>query len=107
LTTATRHLEFAYPAFTQSVGVHQSRGVGHRFVGMPGSEVCDLQLTVEHAWRRYSEELRDRLDAASTPGVMLALLEEELAGARPVHKTRLLLEQLVGRWSPPDRTANC
>jgi hypothetical protein len=29
-------------------------------------------------WGRYGDELRDRLDAASSPVVMLALLEEEL-----------------------------
>jgi AraC-like DNA-binding protein len=78
LTTGTRHLEFAYPAFTRSVGVHFKPWGWAPFVGMPGSEVCDLPLTVEQVWGRYGDELRDRLDAASDPGVMLALLEEEL-----------------------------
>jgi AraC-like DNA-binding protein len=78
LTTGTRHIEFAYPAFTRSVGVHFKPWGWAPFVGMPGSEVCDVQLAVEHVWGRYGEELRDRLDAASTPGVMLAVLEEEL-----------------------------
>jgi AraC-like DNA-binding protein len=48
------------------------------FVGIPGSEVRDLPLTVEQVWGRYGDELRDRLDAAATPGKMLALLEAEL-----------------------------
>ena len=78
LTTATRHLDFAYPAFTRSVGVHFKPWGWAAFVGIPGSELCDLPLTVEQVWGRYGGELRDRLDAASTPGEMLALLEDEL-----------------------------
>jgi AraC-like DNA-binding protein len=78
LTTGTRHLEFAYPAFTRSVGVHFKPWGWAPFVGIPGSEVCDLPLTVEQVWGRYGDDLRDQLDAASTPGKMLALLEEEL-----------------------------
>lgn len=78
LTTGTRHLEFAYPAFTRSVGVHFKPWGWAPFVGIPGAEVCDLQLTVEQVWGRYGDELRDRLDAAATPETMLALLEEEL-----------------------------
>ncbi|MEO3927636.1 helix-turn-helix domain-containing protein [Micromonosporaceae bacterium B7E4] len=78
LTTGTRHLEFAYPALTRSVGVHFKPWGWAPFVGIPGSEICDLQLTVEQVWGRYGDELRDRLDAASTPAEMLALLEEEL-----------------------------
>ncbi|MGH8880437.1 MAG: AraC family transcriptional regulator [Stackebrandtia sp.] len=78
LTTGTRHLEFAYPAFTRSVGVHFKPWGWAPFVGIPGSEVCDLQLTVEQVWGRYGDELRDRLDAASTPGKILAQFEEEL-----------------------------
>jgi hypothetical protein len=67
-TAGTRHLEFAYPAFTRSVGVHFKPWGWAPFVGIPGSEVCDLQLAVEQVWGRYGEELRDELDAASTPG---------------------------------------
>jgi AraC-like DNA-binding protein len=78
LTTGTRHLEFAYPAFTRSVGVHFKPWGWAPFVGIPGSEVCDLPLTVEQVWGRYGDELRDRLHAASTPGKMLAVLEAEL-----------------------------
>jgi AraC-like DNA-binding protein len=78
LTTGTRHLEFAYPPFTRSVGVHFKPWGWAPFVGIPGSEVCDLQLTVEQVWGRCGDELRDRLDAASTPAEMLALLEEDL-----------------------------
>jgi AraC-like DNA-binding protein len=78
LTTGTRHLEFAYPSFTRSVGVHFKPWGWAPFVGIPGSEACDLQLTVEQVWGRYGDELRDRLDVASNPGGMLALLEEEL-----------------------------
>lgn len=78
LTTGTRYLEFAYPAFTRSVGVHFKPWGWAPFVGIPGVEVCDLQLTVEQLWGRYGDELRDQLDAASTPETMLALLEEEL-----------------------------
>jgi AraC-like DNA-binding protein len=78
LTTGTRHIEFGYPASTRSVGVHFKPWGWTPFVGIPGSEVCDLQLTVEQMWGRFGDELRDRLDAASTPGKMLALLEEEL-----------------------------
>jgi AraC-like DNA-binding protein len=78
LTMGTRHLEFAYPALTRSVGVHFKPWGWAPFVGAPGSEICDLQLTVEQVWGRYGDELRDRLDAASTPERMLALLEAEL-----------------------------
>lgn len=78
LTTGARHLEFAYPAFTRSVGVHFTPWGWAPFVGIPGAEVCDLQLTVAQVWGCYGDGLRDRLDAASTPGRMLALLEEEL-----------------------------
>lgn len=78
LTTGTRHLEFSYPAYTRSVGVHFKPWGWAPFVGIPGSEVCDLHLTVEQVWGRYGDELRDRLDAAPTPEEMLALLDEEL-----------------------------
>ncbi len=78
LTTGTRHIEFAYPAFTRSVGVHFKPWGWAPFVGIPGSELCDLPLTVEQVWGRHGDELRDRLDVASTPGQMLAVLEEQL-----------------------------
>ncbi|MFY1691818.1 helix-turn-helix domain-containing protein [Plantactinospora sp. WMMB782] len=78
LTTGTRHFEFGYPPVTRSVGVHFKPWGWAPFVGIPGAEVCDLQLTVQQVWGRYGDELRDRLDAAATPERMLGLLEAEL-----------------------------
>ncbi|MFD5897142.1 helix-turn-helix domain-containing protein [Streptomyces sp. NPDC060366] len=78
LTTGTRRLAFSYPAVTRSVGVHFKPWGWAPFVGIPGSEVRDLQLTLEQTWGGRGNELRDRLDAASTPAHMLALLEREL-----------------------------
>lgn len=79
LTTGTRHLTFAYPAATRSVGVHFKPWGWAAFVGIPGSELRDLQPTLEQVWgRRDADELRDRLDAAAGPARMLALLEAEL-----------------------------
>ncbi|MEV6490184.1 AraC family transcriptional regulator [Actinoplanes sp. NPDC051633] len=78
LTTGTRHVEFAYPRFTRSVGVHFKPWGWAPFVGIPGSELCDLPLTVDQVWGRSGDELRARLDAAATPEAMLDLLEVEL-----------------------------
>ncbi len=82
ISTPTRAIEFAYPAWTRSVGVHfQAWGLAP-FVPMPASALCDRPVTVEEVWGPSAAELRDRLVAADGTDEMLALLEEELVRRR-------------------------
>jgi AraC-like DNA-binding protein len=79
VTTPTRALEFGYPAWTRSVGVHFKPWGLAPFVLMPAAELCDRPVTVEQVWGRPAvAELRDRLEAAAGPHEMLTLLEDEL-----------------------------
>jgi AraC-like DNA-binding protein len=75
----TRALEFGYPLWTRSVGVHAKPWGLAPFLAVPAVELCDLPVTVEQVWGRAAVvELRDRLAAAPGPEEMLALLEDEL-----------------------------
>ncbi|MFC8298643.1 helix-turn-helix domain-containing protein [Micromonospora orduensis] len=79
VTTPTRALEFGYPRWTRSVGVHVKPWGLAPFLPMPAAELCDRPVTVEQVWGRPAvAELRDRLATAGGPHEMLTLLEEEL-----------------------------
>ncbi|AGZ45605.1 helix-turn-helix domain-containing protein [Actinoplanes friuliensis] len=79
ITTPTRALEFGYPPWTRSVGVHFKPWGPAPFLPMPAAELCDRPVTVEQVWGRPAvAELRDRLAAADSPHEMLTLLEDEL-----------------------------
>jgi AraC-like DNA-binding protein len=81
VTTPTRALDFAYPPWTRSVGVHFKPWGLAPFLPMPAAELCDRPVTVEQVWGRpASTELRDRLAAADGPHEMLRLLEDVLMG---------------------------
>ncbi|WP_223623965.1 AraC family transcriptional regulator [Microbacterium sp. EST19A] len=75
----TRALEFGYPTWTRSIGVHfQACGLAP-FVPMPVSELCDRPATLAQVWGRGTvERLQEELVAASEPVAMLAILENEL-----------------------------
>ncbi|MER7176639.1 helix-turn-helix domain-containing protein [Streptomyces mesophilus] len=79
VTPPTRALEFGYPLWTRSVGVHFKPWGLAPFMPMPAAELCDRPVTVEQVWGRPAmAELRDRLATAGGPHTMLTLLEEEL-----------------------------
>ncbi|MFB9238445.1 helix-turn-helix domain-containing protein [Plantactinospora siamensis] len=81
VTTPTHGLEFGYPPWTRSVGVHFKPWGLAPFLPMPAVELCDRPVTVEQVWgRAASAGLRDRLATADGPPEMLTLLEEELMG---------------------------
>ncbi|MEU4399251.1 helix-turn-helix domain-containing protein [Micromonospora orduensis] len=96
VTTPTRALEFGYPRWTRSVGVHVKPWGLAPFLPMPAAELCDRPVAVEQVWGRPAvAELRDRLATAGGPHEMLTLLEEELM--RRLRETAGL--GLVGRTS--------
>ncbi|MGV9210854.1 helix-turn-helix domain-containing protein [Micromonospora sp. RB23] len=79
VTTPTRAVEFGYPVWTRSVGVHVKPWGLAPFLPMPAVELCDRPVTLEQVWGRpATAELRDRLSSADGPHQMLTLLEEEL-----------------------------
>ncbi|WP_350274916.1 helix-turn-helix domain-containing protein [Kribbella sp. HUAS MG21] len=79
VTMPTRAVEFGYPLWTRSVGVHVKPWGLAPFLGMPAAELCDRPVTIEQVWGRAAvAELRERLAAADGPHEMLTLLEEEL-----------------------------
>jgi len=79
VTVPTRSLEFGYPLWTRSVGVHFKPWGLAPFLPMPASELCDRPVTVEQIWGRPAvAELRDRLATTDGPHEMLTLLEEDL-----------------------------
>ncbi|MEV7231349.1 helix-turn-helix domain-containing protein [Polymorphospora sp. NPDC051019] len=79
VTVPTRALDFGYPLWTRSVGVHFKPWGLAPFLPMPAAELCDRPVTVEQVWGRPAvAELRDRLATADGPHEMLTLLEEEL-----------------------------
>ncbi|WNV92021.1 helix-turn-helix domain-containing protein [Umezawaea sp. Da 62-37] len=79
ITTSTRVVEFGYPPWTRSVGVHVKPWGLAPFLPMPAAELRDRPVTVEQVWGRAAvAELRDRLATAPGPHEMLTLLEEEL-----------------------------
>ncbi len=79
VTTPTRALQFGYPLWTRSVGVHFKPWGLAPFLPMPAAELCDRPVTVEQVWGSPAvAELRDRLATADGPYEMLTLLEQEL-----------------------------
>ncbi len=79
VTASTRPLEFGYPPWTRSVGVHVKPWGLAPFLPMPAAELSDRPVTLEQVWGRPAvAALRDRLAAADGPRAMLTLLEEEL-----------------------------
>jgi AraC-like DNA-binding protein len=79
VTSSTSALEFGYPAWTRSVGVHFKPWGLAPFLSMPAAELRDRPVTLEDVWGlRAGAELRDRLATANEPDQMLTLLEHEL-----------------------------
>ena len=79
ITTPTRAVEFGYPPWTQSVGVHFKPWGLAPFLPIPAAELCDRPATVEQVWGRPTiAELRDRMATASGPHEILTLIEDEL-----------------------------
>jgi AraC-like DNA-binding protein len=104
VTTPTRALEFGYPLWTRSVGVHFKPWGLAPFLPMPAAELCDRPVTVEQVWGRPAvAELRDRMAIAPGPHEMLTLLEEELmrrlregAGLELVRRTSRIITRTSG-----------
>ncbi|GAA0614682.1 AraC family transcriptional regulator [Kribbella sandramycini] len=81
ITVPTRAVEFSYPPWTRSVGVHFKPWGLAPLVPMPATELCDRPVTIEQVWGRAAvAELRERLASASGPHEQLTLLEAELMG---------------------------
>jgi AraC-like DNA-binding protein len=79
VTSSTSAMEFGYPPWTRSVGVHFKPWGLSPFLSMPAAELRDRPVTLEDVWRRpTTAELRDQLATADGPHQMLTLLEEEL-----------------------------
>ena len=79
ITVPTRAVEFGYPPWTRSVGVHAKAWGLAPFLPMPAAELCDRPVTLEQIWGRPAVAvLRDRLATAAGPHEMLTLLEDEL-----------------------------
>jgi AraC-like DNA-binding protein len=79
ITMPTRAMEFSYPPWTRSVGVHFKAWGPAPFLPMPAAELCDRPVTLEEVWGRPTvAELRDRLATAAGPHEMLTLLEDQL-----------------------------
>ena len=82
VTTPTRAMEFGYPPWTRSVGVHFKPWGPAPFLPMPAAELCDRPATLEDVWGRPTvATLRDRLATAAGPQEMLMLLEDQLMGS--------------------------
>ncbi|HWS50587.1 MAG TPA: helix-turn-helix domain-containing protein [Microbacterium sp.] len=79
VSTPTRAMEFGYPPWTRSVGVHfQAWGLAP-FLPMPASELCDRPATVAEVWGHDAvARLREQLAATDDPEAMLTVLEQEL-----------------------------
>lgn len=113
VTMPTRALEFGYPRWTRSVGVHFKPWGLAPFLPMPAAELCDRPVTVEQVWGRpVVAELRDRLATADGPHEMLTLLEEELmrrlceaAGLDLVRQTSRAIATATGMVAIADLSA--
>ncbi len=114
VSTPTRAVEFGYPRWTRSVGVHFKPWGPASFLPMPAAELCDRPVTVEQVWGRpATAELRDRLASADGPQEMLTLLEHELlrrlcdrAGLGLVRHTSGVLEATGGVVAIGDLSAS-
>jgi AraC-like DNA-binding protein len=114
VTMPTRALEFGYPPWTRSVGVHVKPWGLAPFLPMPAGELCDRPITLEQAWgRAASAELRERLATSHGPHEMLTVLEEELrrrlseaAGLRLVRHTGGVIAATGGAVAIRDLTAS-
>jgi AraC-like DNA-binding protein len=79
VSVPTRALEFGYPPWTRSVGIHFKPWGLAPFLPMPVADLCDRPATLEQVWGRPAvDELRARLSAADGSDEMLAVLEDEL-----------------------------
>lgn len=113
ISMRTRALEFGYPCWTRSVGVHVKPWGLAPFLRMPAAELCDRPVTVEQVWgRRAVAELRERMAAVEGPHEMLTLLEEELmrrlreaAGLKLVRHTSRAMATATGMVAIGDLSA--
>jgi len=89
-TTPTRALEFGYPPWTRSVGVHFKPWGLAPFLPMPAAELRERPVTVEEVWGRLAvHELRDRLAAAAgVSSTHLAQRFKEVVGITPKRLAR-------------------
>jgi len=63
---------------TVTIGLRLRPGVAQALLGLPASELVDLQVEAGEIWGRSARTLDDRLAAASSPQAATALLEQEL-----------------------------
>jgi AraC-like DNA-binding protein len=74
----TRHYAVDWPTPVRLVGVHFKPWGVHPFTGIPMTELRDRVVPVEAIWGGFAGEVIERLHAAPTPEVALALLEKLL-----------------------------
>jgi AraC-like DNA-binding protein len=63
---------------TVTIGLRLRPGVAQALLGLPASELVDLQVEASEIWGRSARTLDDRLAAATSPQAATALLEQEL-----------------------------
>jgi AraC-like DNA-binding protein len=62
------------------VGVRFRPGVAHTILGLPVSELVDLDVELDRIWGRSAVELGQRLAEAASPDDAATLLEQEVVG---------------------------
>jgi AraC-like DNA-binding protein len=93
-------VELLAPA-TTVVGVRFCPGVAHAILGLPASELVDLDVDIDRVWGRSSEALGQRLAEAASPEDAATVLEREIVArsiAGPGHDA--LVEAAVSRLQP-------
>jgi AraC-like DNA-binding protein len=86
---------------TTVVGVRFRPGVAHAILGLPASELVDLDVDIDRVWGRSSEALGQRLAEAASPDDAATLLEREIVArsiAGPGHDA--LVVAAVSRLQP-------
>ena len=73
---------FAQPLFVHTrkhvVGVHFKPGGAFRFLGIPASEFANSHVDVEVVWKRFTQAVREQLDAATDAATRFRVLEKAL-----------------------------
>jgi AraC-like DNA-binding protein len=86
---------------TTVVGVRFRPGVAHAILGLPASELVDLDVDIDRVWGHSSEALGQRLAEAASPDDAATLLEREIVArsiAEPGHDA--LVVAAVSRLQP-------
>jgi AraC-like DNA-binding protein len=74
----TRRFVIEFPSAVRVVGVHFKPWGLSPFLDLPSTELRDRWVPVDAVWRRSPDRIRDRIEAAGSPGEVLNALEDEL-----------------------------